>query len=77
MNAISGIVRPSNLGVKDRATAIARARYDRIALYYGWMPVQWMVGNSNDNIRATGLHIESVENMDAAHKFRLIQACSN
>jgi phosphatidylethanolamine/phosphatidyl-N-methylethanolamine N-methyltransferase len=44
MKELSDTVRPSNQCVEDRATAIARARYDRIAPIYDWMPMQWMVG---------------------------------
>jgi phosphatidylethanolamine/phosphatidyl-N-methylethanolamine N-methyltransferase len=43
MKGISDIVRPSNQCVEDCATAIARARYNRIAPIYDWMPMQWLV----------------------------------
>jgi ubiquinone/menaquinone biosynthesis C-methylase UbiE len=44
MKANSEMVSPLKQSAEDRATAIARARYDRIALIYDWMPMQWMVG---------------------------------
>lgn len=40
----SNVISPSKQRIGDRATAITRARYDRIAWLYDWMPMQFMVG---------------------------------
>jgi len=38
------MISSSKQGVEDRATTITRSRYDRIALIYDLMPMQFMVG---------------------------------
>lgn len=47
MKSISNVISPSKQSVEDRATAIACARYDRIALIYDLMPMQFMVGRTS------------------------------
>jgi len=44
MKSISTLIGPSKQGLEDRATAITRSRYDRIAPFYDLMPMQFMVG---------------------------------
>lgn len=40
MKSIPNVISPLKKGVDDRATALARARYDRIAPIYDRMPMQ-------------------------------------
>jgi hypothetical protein len=47
MSYTSSLINSPDKGINDRATAVTRARYDRIAALYDLMPMQVMVGRKS------------------------------